>query len=256
MTRLDCHDVRDLLTAFHDDELQGEERSAVADHLNGCIPCAAELRALEAQKARVRLSGTFALPTGFEARMRDRLGLAASEKARTRWRFALAASHLAAACLGALLLYGATRQSDQLDATLRDVLNAHARALMGEQSVQIASSDQHTIRPWFATRVPFSPPVRDVLPDEFPLLGGRIDQLGGRAAAVAVYSRRKHKIDVFAQPRDATAIASGLALSRNGYNLLSWQSGDFTYLAISDVSATELRHLTGFLERTAETPRR
>lgn len=248
MTRMDCQEAGDLLTAFHDDELRGEERRSVADHLAGCKACADALRALEAQSERVRSIGTFAMPAGFETRMRDQLGVAESESMRIRRRALLAASHLAAACIGALLFYGATSRSDLLNATARDAMTAHARALMSGQTVQVASNDQHTVRPWFSTRVPFSPPVRDVLPSEFPLLGGRIDQLGDRPAAVVVYGRRRHKIDVFVQPRDATTVPLNLAVSRNGYGLKSWHSGDFAYLAISDLNAAELQELADALK--------
>lgn len=244
MSRMDCSEVSDLLIAYHDDELGDTERSAVAGHVSGCSACTAKLKALEAQSARIRASGSFALPAGLEASVRNRLGVVDTSDTRLRRRAWLAASHLAAACVGALLLYGVISRHDSVNATARDAMTAYARALMSNQSIQVASNEQHTVRPWFTTKVPFSPPVRDVLPGEFPLLGGRVDHLGGRPAAVAVYGRRKHHVDVFAQPRDATTIASTAEWTRNGYSIATWQAGDFAYLAISDLNDAELRQLT------------
>ena len=243
MTRVDCGEVRDLLTAYLDDELPVAERTPVKDHLAACPECASALAAQAALRARIRTAGTFDMPASLELKVRDRLGVVDLEKSKGRRRLLLAGSHLIAASLGALVLYGAMTRTTSTDRIVRDALTAHARAMMSGNAVQVASNDQHTVKPWLSARMPFSPPISDVRPSDFPLLGGRIDVLGDRPAAVAVYGRRMHRIDVFMQPRDASAIGPDLTLVRNGYTVVTWRSGDFAFLAISDLNVSELRQL-------------
>jgi anti-sigma factor RsiW len=248
MTRMDCSEVRDLLTAFCDDELPFDERRAVGDHLAHCTECAQALAQMATLSERVRAVGTHVMPDGLESRVTASLGRDGVRPVLSRQNVRTAASHLAAAALGALILYGATMQRDGSDRAVSDAMAAHARALISEQVVQVASSDSHTVRPWFAGRVPFSPPVKDLESSDFPLLGGRLDYLQGRPAAVTVYGRRKHVVNVFSQPAEASSIPARLDVSRNGYAIMSWRDGDFANLAISDLNAAELRALVGLLQ--------
>jgi len=107
--------------------------------------------------------------------------------------------------------------------------------------VQVASSDTHTVRPWFAGKVDFSPDVQDLAATGFPLAGGRVDYVGGSKVAALVYSRNKHIINVFVSPVGQFDAGGLLEASRNGYAIIDWQVGDLRYRAVSDLNATELR---------------
>ena len=161
-------------------------------------------------------------------------------------RYRPMASHLAAAAIGAFILYGAMTHVGSTELMIRETLAVHTRAMMSEQVEQVASSDQHTVKPWFAGRLPFSPPVNDVLPAEYPLIGGRVESLNAKPAAVVVYGRRKHRIALFMQPVSASAI-SPMDISRDGYNMLSWRDRDFAYLAVSDLNVVEFKEFIGRL---------
>jgi anti-sigma factor RsiW len=128
------------------------------------------------------------------------------------------------------------------DPASREVLDAHVRSLMpGAHLNDVASSDQHTVKPWFAGRLDFSPPVRDAAAQGFPLMGGRVDYLGGRPVAALTYQRRLHVINLFAWPApEASAEERPKASSLRGYSMVRWTQAGMRHWAISDVNAAEL----------------
>lgn len=134
-----------------------------------------------------------------------------------------------------------------------EVLASHLRSLMPGHLVDVASTDQHTVKPWFNGRVDFSPPVSDFAAQGFRLAGGRLDYLDGRTVAALVYQRRKHIVNVFVWPAaaaDETAI-DGVAM--DGFNLMHWRRGGMNVWLASDLNAAELRDLARLL-RGEDTP--
>ena len=121
------------------------------------------------------------------------------------------------------------------DVLAQDVLSAHLRSLAGTHLLDVPSSDQHTVKPWFGGKLDFSPPVNDV--SGFPLLGGRIEYLDGHPAAALVYGRHNHVINLFIWP--AGSAGQGMA-SRNGYHLVHWPDGGMVFWAVSDLNEAEL----------------
>lgn len=137
---------------------------------------------------------------------------------------------------------------DTLDA---EVVSGHVRALMLDHLTDVASSDHHTVKPWFNGKLDFSPPVPDLARDGFPLLGGRLDYLGGRPVAALAYGRRSHLIDVFvwpAGPREPEQPER--STSRHGYGLIHWSRAGMNYWVVSDLNAMELHQLAGLLQRS------
>lgn len=125
-------------------------------------------------------------------------------------------------------------------------LDAHLRSLQPGHLADVASTDQHTVKPWFDGRIDFAPPVRDLVEQGFPLVGGRLDVLQGQTVAVLVYGRRKHVINVFVWKTSTLPSVSGSG-ENQGYHWLDWDSGGLTFHAVSDVSVDDLKLLRQLL---------
>src|SRR6266576_4544143 len=129
--------------------------------------------------------------------------------------------------------------ADQFLAT--QLIASHVRSSMANHLTDVASSDQHTVRPWLDAKLDFAPPVVDLTNGGFPLIGGRLDYLDNRPVAALVYQRRKHFVNLFVLPKAAGAARPTMAMSHQGYQLLHWADPDFNYWAVSDVNASDLQ---------------
>ncbi|HYT47445.1 MAG TPA: anti-sigma factor [Burkholderiales bacterium] len=145
--------------------------------------------------------------------------------------FALVA--LVAFGLGTLLTFRAAE-----DPLAREVVASHVRATLGGRLIDVASSDQHTVKPWLSARLPFSPPVTDLSQDGFELAGARLDYAAGQPVAVLVYKRRQHVVDVFVWPAAGESEIS--ASARDGFNVARFARGGMRYWVVSDLNRNEL----------------
>ncbi|HEY2029594.1 MAG TPA: hypothetical protein VGH20_10315 [Myxococcales bacterium] len=155
---------------------------------------------------------------------------------RVPWAMAAASAAAVALVVG----FGVGRTTGGAAAGFeQEVVASHVRSLMAEHLQDVASSDRHTVKPWFEGRLDFAPDVRDFAPD-FPLVGGRLDYLGTRAVAALVYKRNGHVINLFEWPADGVASPPRLRTLR-GYQLFSWRKDGFAFWAVSDLNAAELQ---------------
>ena len=263
-----CEQARDLLGACLDGELTTDERRRVAAHAEGCAACGEALADYGRIGRSLRQQGRMSAPPALAARVRHALDQAdaddhvkaglsgtASTTSRRSWpgrlvsrSFVTTAAAMAAACLVSVLsTWWVVTASGQSSAVERDLLNAHIRSLLQDSQVQVASSDQHTVRPWFAGRADFAPAVKDLAANGFPLVGGRLDYVAGRRSGVLVYKRHLHVVNIFMWPAGSAAEGAPRPAARNGYNLLSWSRNGVAYSAVSDLNADELRMLQGLL---------
>jgi len=130
-------------------------------------------------------------------------------------------------------------RADQFLAT--QLIASHARSLLANHLTDVASSDQHTVKPWLDAKLDFAPAVVDLSSEGFPLIGGRLDYLDNRPVAALVYGRRKHFINLFIWPSAADATTAPKTMTRQGYQLLHWADSDFNYWAVSDVNINDLQ---------------
>ncbi len=238
MTALPCPDKVLLVQAELDGELSVAESAALQAHLEGCAGC----RALQTELADLSTGLRGAAPLyAAPARLRAMLVAQgaphpAPHPARRVARhpaLAFGAGLAVAASVALALLPGpaATTLDDQAVA-------GHIRALQPGHLTDVPSSDRHTVRPWFDGRIDYAPPVRDFLAAGFPLLGGRLDYLGGRPVAALVYRRDRHLIDLYVWPEAGAAAPTQRA--RNGYTVVGWRAGGMAFLAVSDLEPAEL----------------
>jgi anti-sigma factor RsiW len=259
-----CSDeVRLRIGALLDDELSSRERDELAAHIAECADCARYRNELRGVGAHVRELREPA-PASLALRLRARLEVEAAEAPLPRARPGLMAmvrnalggylqfyyrpalAMLAVAIISAAAAFWWAGHAQDQQALAHDVLAAHVRSLLQDNTVQVASLDTHTVKPWFAGRLDYTPVVKDLSEEGFKLIGGRLDYVDGRRVAALVYMRRLHKINVFIWPaRDATATASHLHI--DGYNIVSWTAANMTFWAISDLEDRELSELAGLI---------
>lgn len=240
---MNCESARNLEDAFLDDELDASARAQFEEHLAECGACAEEHGRLGELRTGIRNG---ALYYRAPAQLRDRISahLRQVEPGGGAWRrVAIAAAILLAVSLAWNAAQLRSRETQLADS----VLASHIRSLMGTHLMDVASTDQHTVKPWFNGKLDFSPDVKDFAADGFPLIGGRLDYLNGRAAAALVYRRRQHIINLFTWP--AAANPAGADVSRNGYQAIHWSQGGMEYWAVSDVSAGDLRQFEDLYRR-------
>ena len=243
---MNCNEATPLVTAFADGEIDRLRGYSIRKHLDGCADCKAKYEAVLALRERLRTEVPyFVAPPG----LRARLGVLAEEtsvaqrrvpQTSDRWRW-LAGGAFAGSLATVLvwILSTAVLQSrGNVDPGLEAVA-AHSRATLGQHLIQVASADQHTVKPWLSSRLDYSPPVPDLASAGFPLLGGRLDYLDGHAVAVLVYGYRQHTIDVFVRP-EPFHDASPAARSVRGFNVARAAGSGMDWLAVSDVNADVL----------------
>ena len=237
-----CDEVRPQLDAYVDGELAETERVQLREHLVGCPECGPETAALERLREGIRRSAPiYRAPEALRSRIRFALRAEVAPSARAArpapgW-LAYAASILLAVAVGSggtLLITGERQQ----DAVANELIDSHLRSLLGSHLTDVASSDQHTVKPWFAGRSELSPPAVDLAPEGFPLVGGRLDLIAGKPVPALVYRRREHVINVFVLPASRGDLAK--TLTRRGYSLRHWDEGDLGFWAVTDAAPTEL----------------
>jgi anti-sigma factor RsiW len=136
--------------------------------------------------------------------------------------------------------------ADQFLAT--QLIASHARSLMANHLTDVASSDQHTVKPWLDAKLDFAPAVVDLSQKGFPLIGGRLDYLDNRPVAALIYQRRQHFINLFVWPLGSERAGSTKAMTRQGYQLLHWVDSDLNYWAVSDINEKELQEFKQLFE--------
>ena len=231
---MNCTQALPLLDAYVDNELDVRSVLELEEHLSGCPACSAQERAArELQAAARRHLTRHAPPEALAASLRS--------AQRPRRGFALAALLPMAALALAVAFWPRPAARSVEDA----LVAAHVRSMLASHLTDVASSDQHTVKPWFQGKLDFSLAVSDFAAQGFPLVGGRLDYLDDAPAAALVYRRGQHVINLFAWPSAATP--SGF--DRRGYRAVGWQSGGIAYVAISDVNDADLRAFVALARR-------
>jgi anti-sigma factor RsiW len=246
---MNCDEVQPLLHAFMDGELEFAESDNLDRHLSSCTECRHELDHWSALRSRIRESmAYYRAPRELERQVRFALSgairLDTPAKSRPgQWRLlgTIAAAIFICISLSIPMFLRVSLERRNLE---NSYVAAHSRALL-RGGTDVTSTDQHTVKPWLAGKLPFSPPVSDLASEGFPLQGGRVDYIAGSPAAALVYLRRLHRIDVFVQP---SAERSSLSeFTHNGFNAIAWQKDNFIFTAVSDLNAGELHQFARLL---------
>jgi anti-sigma factor (TIGR02949 family) len=242
---MECVEARTALHAYLDRELDAVNAREFETHLAACPQCRHGYDQQQRLKQAIREQADYyAPPAGWAERVRAATVRAPSRERRTggwgwQWLQLGTAVALSAVVTWIVALqYGVPSTTDRLE---EEVITGHARATLTGHLTEVASSDQHTVKPWLSSKLDFSPPVTDLVTTGFPLAGGRLDYLDNRPVAVLVYHRRQHVIDLFVWPEaGARAAEPTRAVSKQGYNMVHWSRDGMTFWAISDVNPNDL----------------
>jgi anti-sigma factor RsiW len=247
-----------MLDAYADGELDLVRHIELEAHLKACPACLRRSEAITARRARIRDSLP-RFPASRQLREKIHASLRAEAHGAARQRplripFARRPWNLGglAASVTVALLAGFSWGSHHARATslADEAIAEHMRSLQGNHLLDVISTDRHTVRPWFAGKLDFSPPVVDLADMGFPLAGGRLDQIDGRTAAALVFRRRLHAINVFVWP-SREVISPPHSASESGFNAQGWTQGGLNFLAVSEIPAADLKQFADeFRKRT------
>jgi anti-sigma factor RsiW len=239
-----CQQAKPLIDPYADGELEAATILELEQHIKSCPACALALRNLHGLKKALKQDALyFTAPA--ELRKRIKAELPSPAKAvpwRQAWNWnwlTATLSGTAAVCLALLLAATLTRPSSERQLG-QEIVSSHIRSLMANHAMDVVSADQHTVKPWFNGKLDFSPPVKDLAAQEFPLIGGRLDYLGGRSVAALVFQRHKHMINLFIWPAKQADSTPAVLAPSQGYHLIHWSEAGMVFWAVSDLNEKEL----------------
>jgi anti-sigma factor RsiW len=248
---MNCQECHDYIDAYIDNELDVASAILVKQHLRDCFKCQ---QLLEARKAVGALLDNpqvrYEVPDSLLGKIQSVLPAARSDvKPRSGSRFVipwfsvpLAMAAAIAVMLGLVFLnQGGMFDRSRDKALAQEVISGHVRSLLATHLLDVPSTDQHTVKPWFNGKLKFSPPVHDFADHGFRLIGGRLDYFNGREVATLVYQRNQHVINLFIWPSESGRNTATESFTKDGYNVSHWDRDGFEFWAVSDVNAEDLK---------------
>lgn len=255
---MNCAEARDLVHLYIDQELDLVRVAEVDRHLQSCAACRERYERQQALRSSLRKgAGYHRAPPELREHLQVALRGQADDAARprahrpTRWNTGLAIAAAVVLSVSVVIYLAMPAPPDRL---ADNIVSSHIRSLMVNHLSDVASSDQHTVKPWFNGKLDYSPPVDDLTAQGFPLVGGRLDYVNDRPVAALVYRHRLHVINLFVWPAKDEKIREPQALERQGYNLLHWTRGGMEFWAVSDLNAAELTKFADEISAAAAPP--
>lgn len=251
---MNCHDVQNLIDGYIDGELDLVRNLEVEQHLQDCSACAQLYKNRQKLQAIIRTDALYhKAPPHLQKRIQTSLRRENPPRPIMRitpFSLLSVAAVLFVVIASAWILINTLLAPAVNESLAQAVLSSHIRSLMVNHLVDVESTDQHTVKPWFDGKLDYSPPVVDLAQQGFPLVGGRLDYLDDRPVAALVYKRRSHYINLFIWPSTSAFVAEGkvTAVTRQGYHLITWTKAGMTYWAVSDLEESELQEFVQLIQ--------
>ena len=250
-----CDELNEHIDPFLDNELGLAEAQKIQQHLEQCPACeslyATRLVLRQAlQKPEMR----FLAGTDLGDQIHGELLKQIQSPARRTWQLPVfqfpswLLPSLAGAAAVLLLWLGSNtfltgrRSANNVIATMTaQLVSDHMRSLVANHLIDVVSTDQHTVKPWFAGKLNFSPPVYDFSDQGFKLIGGRLDYLGTQEIAVVVFQHHQHYINLFVWPENEAMYLRDVSVQKEGFNLYGWEANGLTMCAVTDAAPDTLK---------------
>jgi len=265
---LSCEEIRELIDAHADGELDLPASLTLERHLQTCPDCSRAHQNVLALRSGLRSESLYhRAPAGLRRSIKASLHTQAESPfvvpapfgrvpsggvfRVTTWRWLAAAACLALVAVTAFTLLQRRQILSHGDLIAGEVISSHVRSLMEpNHMLDVPSTDQHTVKPWFNGKLDFSPAVENLADEGFPLIGGRLDYLDGRSVAALVYRRNQHYINLFIWPSSGPQDRTQSVVRRQGYNVIQWDKAGMEYWAVSDLNEAELGQFAEILRGT------
>jgi anti-sigma factor RsiW len=241
-----CHEAIRALDAYIDDELSEQEATPVRGHVRSCVYCFQRAQDREALRRVLRTLPYYDAPTRLGVTIAAR-GTPRSIMPKVRG-WAIAAMLVIAAGAGVGIRTWTRMRVTSIIA--EQVMARHVNALATQHLVDVRSSDQHTVKPWFQGKLDFAPPVFDLTDAGFPLIGGRVDTIDGRTFAALVYQRRLHVITTFVSNAE-DPIPEDLVETIRGFHERHWTDHGMCFWIVSDLNEDELAEFASLIRSRA-----
>jgi anti-sigma factor RsiW len=242
---MDCPTCEAMVDAYIDGELSTTESAAFELAVVDCTACRRRLEEARAMSGLLRELAPEPAPDLLRAKVERELRAIARRPAeRLRW-MAMAASLIAAVSIGWI---GGTF-TGRSGAGDGELVATYLRVASSDHPVDVASTDRHTVKPWFAGRIDYSPPVHDLTSDGFPLEGGRLDVVAGRKVSVLVYRHNQHRVALSLWPSTVSGNTLPKVIERDGFTLAEWRHDGFDMHAVSDIAPNEMAAFAAALDR-------
>jgi anti-sigma factor RsiW len=241
---MNCEEAEVLLHALIDGELDAGHAREVEAHIAGCPRCAAALTDYrEISKAMASADVRYTAPPELRRRIEAALPQPQAQVVQMPSRRAVLrgfAMGSAVSAIAATGLFAIVVRNDDMERIQSEVVSAHLRSLQAGHLIDVVSTDQHTVKPWFNGKLDVAPPVIDLTAQGFTLIGGRLDYVDARAIGAVVYRRRQHVINLFVAQTASTERRAAKIETVQGFNIRHWSDRGLNYWAVSDLARDEL----------------
>ena len=248
---MQCQESKKILDAYVDNEVDLMQSVALEEHLAGCTDCSQMLEGRRALKDSIHNADLrYAAPPELLKSVRKSLRMPEEKTSVPKWQWfrmaslGFASATAVCALIVAIAWFALHTPADQKMAQL--LVDNHVRSMMASHLVDIPSSDQHVVKPWFNGKLTFSPKVTDFKDKGFPLDGGRLDYVDNESAAALVYKRNQHIINIFEYPGGGSS--SSKVFQERGYNIVHWTNEGMQYWVVSDLNLPELQQFVELMK--------
>jgi anti-sigma factor RsiW len=246
---MDCELTRELINAYADRELDLVKSLELEGHLSDCPACSERYANLQALRGAIGVL-YHKPPANLQKRITTAVRRASNGETKSHlisWRMITIAASAVVIVILSWSVFRLLSGPGSSELLAREVVASHVRSLMANHLADVPSSDQHTVKPWFSGKLDFSPPVKDLASEGFPLVGGRLDYLGNRPVAALVYQRRQHYINCFAWPSGTDEVEK--EFSQQGYDLIHLARAGMSYWIVSDLNKSELQEFAELIQK-------